>query len=60
MGLNADETATVTVHTDKEIKREWQSGGIHIVTEPENKIYRVPFFKRKRLQDSTSISFCYI
>jgi hypothetical protein len=22
MGLNADETATVTVHTDKEIKRE--------------------------------------
>jgi hypothetical protein len=33
MFQNANETATLTVHTDKKIKRKWQGGGIHIVTE---------------------------
>jgi hypothetical protein len=46
MVLDADETATVTVHTDKKIKRKRQGGGLYVVTEPEDKLYRVSFFKR--------------
>jgi hypothetical protein len=38
MVLDADDTATVTVHTDKKIKRKLQGGGLYIVTEPEDKI----------------------
>jgi hypothetical protein len=60
MVLNADETATVNVHTDKKIKRKRQGGGFHIVTEPEDKVYRVSFFKRRRLLDNTSVPFGYI
>jgi hypothetical protein len=43
MDLNADETATVTEHTDKKNKRKREGGGFHIVTEPEDKLYRVCF-----------------
>jgi hypothetical protein len=38
MVLSADDAATVTVHTDKKIKRKRQGGGLYIVTEPEGKI----------------------
>jgi hypothetical protein len=57
MVLDADDTATVTVHTDMEIKRKMQRVGLYIVTEPEDKIYRVSFFKRRRLADNSSVSF---
>jgi hypothetical protein len=60
MVLDADETATATVHTDKKIKRKREGGRFHIVTEPEDKIYRVCFLKRRRLQDNTSVPFGYI
>jgi len=51
----------VTVHSDHKIKRKRKSGGgiVSIVTEPEDKIYRVSFFKRRRLNDETSLLFGY-
>ena len=55
------EKRTVTVHRDHKIKRKRKSEGgiISIVTEPENKIYRISFFKRRRLNDETSLPFGY-
>jgi hypothetical protein len=41
MVINADETATVNVHTNKKIKRKRQGGGFHIISVPEDKLYRV-------------------
>jgi len=52
----------VTVHSDHKIKRKRKSGGgviVSIVTEPEDKIYRISFFKRRRLNDETSLPFGY-
>jgi len=55
------ETDTVTVHTERKIKRKRGNGGrVQIVTEPEDKTYRVSFFKRRRLHDNTSVPFGYI
>ena len=55
------ETDTVTVHTEKKIKRKRRNGGrLQIVTEPEHKTYRVSVFKRRRLHDNTSVPFGYI
>ena len=53
------ETDTVTVHTVREIKRKRGNGRVQIVTEPEDKAYRVSFFKRRRLHDNTSVPFGY-
>jgi len=53
----------VTVHTARKIKRKRgkdDDGRILIVTEPEDKNYRVPFLKRRRLHDNTSGPFGYI
>jgi len=48
------ETDTVTVHTERKIKRKRGNGGrVQIVTEPEDKTYRVWFFKRRRLHDNS-------
>ena len=53
----------VTVHSGHKIKRKRKSGGgggiVYIVTEPEHKIYRISFFKRRRLSDETSVPFWY-
>jgi len=55
------ETNTVTVHTQRKIKRKRGNGAmVQIVTEPEDKTYRVSFFKRSRLHDNTSVPFGYI
>jgi hypothetical protein len=53
---------TVTVHTEKKIKRksEGNGGPVHIVTESEDKMYRVCFIKRRRLADNSSVPFWYI
>jgi hypothetical protein len=59
MILKGDETDTVTVHTERKIKRKRTGGRVHIVTEPEDKMYRVYFLKRRRLSD-TSLPFMYI
>jgi hypothetical protein len=59
MILNCGPDDTVTVHTDKKIKRKKRGAGVAIVTEPEDKIYRICFQKRWRLNDNTSVSFGY-
>ncbi len=58
--LRGDDTETVTVHTEHKIKRKRADGRINIVTDPEDKIYRVSFLKRRRLCDNTSVPFGYI
>ena len=51
---------TITVRTDKKIKRKRIDGAcVSIVKEPEHKIYRVTFFKRRRKDDNSSIPFRY-
>jgi len=48
----------VNVHTEKKIKRKSKAGGlVSIVTEPEDKIYRISFFKRRWLGDHKSVAF---
>ena len=52
--------STVRVRTDKKIKRKrGDVACVSIVTDPENKIYRVTFFKRRRLDDNMSVPFGY-
>ena len=51
----------VNVHTEHKIKRKRLAGGtVDIVTEPENKRYRIFFFKRWRMHDHSSVPFGYI
>ena len=58
--LNGRSNSTVTVHTDKKIKRKRIDGAcVSIVTEPEEKIYRVIFFKRRRRDDNSPGPFGY-
>jgi len=48
------------LHTERKIKRKRTGGGlVAIVTEPQDKIYRISFFKRRRLGDNTSVPFGY-
>ena len=53
----------VTVHADRKIKRKrgGEGGGacVSIITEPEDKIYRISFYKRRRRDDNTSVPFGY-
>ena len=58
--LIEDNTETVTFHTEHKIKSMRADGRINIITEPEDKIYRVSFLKRRRLCDHTSVPFGYI
>ena len=63
MIMRGTETDTVTVHTARKIKRKRCRDGvgrIRIVTEPEDKTYRVSFLRRRRLHDKTSLPFGYI
>jgi hypothetical protein len=63
MILKGNEQDTVTVHTERKIKRTRGKGGerrVQVVTEPDDKTYRVSFLKRRRLQDNTSVPFEYI
>ena len=63
MILKGTETDTVIIHTACKIKRKRGKDGdgrIRNVTEPEDKIYRVSFLKRRRLHDNTSVPFGYI
>ena len=51
---------TVTVHKEKNIKRKMNVGGtVAIVTEPEDKMYRISFFKRRSLAENSSVRFGY-
>jgi hypothetical protein len=50
------EERTLAVHSEHKNKRKRKSGEgiVSIVTEPEDKMYRISFFKRRRLCDETS------
>jgi hypothetical protein len=50
---------TVTVHTNKKIRRKKRGAGISILREPEDKMYRICFQKKRRLNDNTSVPFGY-
>jgi hypothetical protein len=62
MILNPELVDVVTVRTEKKIKRKRMGGGgfTQIVTEPEDKNYRVCFTKRRRLDDNSSVPYGYI
>jgi hypothetical protein len=63
-----EDIAPVMVHTEKKIKRKEihraneGTGGapVTVVTEPEDKMYTISFFKRRRLDDNTSVPLGYI
>jgi hypothetical protein len=58
--LNRPTSSTVKVHTSKIIKRKRIEGAcVSIVTEPENNIYRISFFNRRRRDDNTTVPFGY-
>jgi len=50
----------VIVRTENKIKRKRIDGGVHLISEPEDKMYRVSFLKRRRVNDNTSLQFGYI
>jgi hypothetical protein len=60
MMLSKDDAETVIVHTGHNIKRKKNNGGVHLISESEDKTYRVSFLKRRRLNDNTSLPFGYI
>ena len=59
MILGKSESEQVTVHTEMKIKRKRKAGGgvVSIRTETEDKLYRISFFKRRRLHDNTTVPF---
>jgi hypothetical protein len=60
MILSKKDDETIIVHTKNKIKRKKSSGGVNLISEPEDKTYRVSFLKRIRLNDNTSLPFGYI
>ena len=63
MILGCNEKETITVHTERKIKRKRGKDGdgrVNIISEPEDKTYRVSFFKRRRLDNNSSVPFGYI
>jgi hypothetical protein len=58
--ISRGEPESVTVHTDKKIKRKRKGEGtVAIITEPEDKLYRISFFKRRRLPNNSSVPIGY-
>jgi len=55
-----DDNETVIVRTKNNIKRKRDREGVSIISQPEEKTYRVSFLKRRRLNDNTSVPFGYI
>ena len=47
MILNKKDDETVIVRTENKIKRKKIDGGVHLISEPEYKTYRVSFLKTK-------------
>ena len=51
----------VSVYTGHKFKRKRRAGAtVDIVTEPENKRYRISFLKRRRMHDHSSFPLGYI
>ena len=59
MVLETSAEPTVTVHTEKKIKRKRKGVIVAIVTEPEDKTYRISFFKCRHLADNSSVPYRY-
>jgi hypothetical protein len=58
--LNGRSNSTVTVRSDKKIKRKRGDGAcVSIVTETKNKIYKISFFKKRWRDYKTSVQFGY-
>jgi len=60
MILSMDDKETVIVRTKNKIKRKRDRGGVSIISQPEEKTYKVSFLKRRHLNDNTSVPFWYI
>jgi len=63
MILKGNKQDTVTIHTERKIKRKRGKDGdgrVIIISEPEDKTYRISFFKRIRLSDNSSVPLGYI
>jgi len=60
MILNKRPDEIVTVHSDRKIKRKRKEGRVQILSEAEDIIYRVSFYKRRRLHDNNSVPFGYL
>jgi len=60
MILSKKDDETVIVRTENKIKRKKVDGGVHLISEPEDRKYRVSFLKRLRLDDNMSLPFGYI
>jgi len=60
MILSKRDDETVIVRTEKKIKRKKIDEDVHLISEREDKTYRVSFLKRRRLNDNTSLPFGYI
>ena len=62
MILNREPDSFVTVRSEHKIKRRKRrsEGAVSIITEPEDKRYRISFLKRRRLSDNNSVPFGYI
>jgi len=59
MILSKKDDETVIVRTENKIKRKKIGGGVHLISEREDKTYRVSFLKRRRLDDNASLPFGY-
>jgi len=57
MILSKDADETVIVRTKNKIKSKKSNGEVNLISEPEDKTYRVSFLKRRRLNDNTSLPF---
>jgi len=63
MILKGNVKEAVIVHTESEIKRKRGKDGdgrVNTVSEAEDKTYKISFFKRRRLNDNSSVPFSYI
>jgi len=48
------------VHKERKIKRKRKAGGtVAILTEPDDKKYRINFFKSRRMHDHSYVPFVY-
>jgi len=56
--IPGNEPSVINVHTENKIKRK-EGGTVTTVTKPETKMYRISFFKRRRLGINMSVPFGY-
>jgi len=60
MILSRKDDETVILRTENKIKRKKIDGGVHLISEREDKTYRVLFLKGRHLNDNMSLPFGYI